>query len=179
MSQYVEEQHAREQYFFDPETLKKLADFVARFERPCCLCAPMIGRELQRRRRSVRVLDVDERFIDLPGFVRWDLFRPTHLNEEFDLICCDPPFFNVSLSQLFKGIRLLCSFDLTRKVMISYPVRRRDAILSVFAPLGLRDSGWRPRYLTVQHCERNEVEFYANFDLGIESLSMGCVDDSD
>lgn len=163
--QYVDENHQREQYFFDPPTIERLADFVAGFERPCCLCAPMLGRELHRRGRTIRILDLDTRFADIPGFMEWDLYRPKHLNEEFDLVLCDPPFFNVSLSQLFTAIRLLCNFDLERKIMISYPVRRRQAIESVFAPFGIRATGWHPGYLTVQKSERNEIEFYANFEV--------------
>jgi len=128
---YPDEHHHREQYFFDQKTLAELADFAAAFECPCCLCAPMLGRELHRRGRQVRVLDVDRRFADLSGFVEWDLYRPRHLEGEFDLIVCDPPFFNVSLSQLSTAIRLLCHFDLSRKVMVSYPVRRSRAIVEL------------------------------------------------
>ena len=162
----MEEQHHREQYFFDEETLRALADVVERFERPCCLCAPMLGRELHRRGRAVRVLDVDERFADLAGFRRWNLYRPEHLGETFDLIVCDPPFFNVSLSRLFNAVRLLCHYDFETKLMISYPVRRRNAIMGTFAPFGLRSTGCRPGYLTVQKCEKNDIEFYANWPLG-------------
>lgn len=113
----------------------------------------------------MRVLDVDRRFGELPGFVEWDLYRPRHLDEAFDLVLCDPPFFNVSLSQLFTAIRLLCHFDLARKIMIAYPVRRQSAILGTFAPFGLRTTGYRPGYLTVQQCLKNEIEFFANFAL--------------
>ena len=161
---WPEEHHHREQYFFDEKTLHELADFVGRFDRPCCLCAPMLGRELHRRGRDARVLDVDRRFVDLAGYVEWDLYRPRHLDEDFDLLRCDPPFFNVSLSQLFAAVRLLCHFDLSRRVMISYPVRRESAILGTFAPFGLRATGYRPTYLTVQQCHKNDIEFYANFD---------------
>lgn len=169
---WPEEHHHREQYFFDEQTLGELANFVDSFASPCCLCAPMLGRELHRRRRDVTVLDVDHRFADLPGFVEWDLYGPKHLEMEFDLIVCDPPFFNVSLSQLFTAIRLLCHFDLTRRVMISYPVRRQNAILGTFAPFNLIPTGYRPGYLTVQQCEKNEIEFYANFDLSrLESVA--------
>jgi hypothetical protein len=163
----MEERHEREQYFFDAETLGVLADFVSRFERPCCLCAPMVGRELHRRGRTVRVLDVDRRFADLPGFVEWDLYRPRHLDETFDLILCDPPFFNVSLSQLFTAVRLLAHFDVASNVMISYPVRRRGAILGTFRPFALRPTGYRPGYQTVQQCDKNDIEFYANFPVEI------------
>jgi hypothetical protein len=159
----MEERHEREQYFFDATTLAELADVVGGFGRVCCLCAPMLGRELHRRGRPVRVLDVDRRFADVPGFVEWDLCRPAYLDDEFDLVVCDPPFFNVSLSQLFTAVRLLCHFNLGKPVMISYPVRRQRAILGTFAPFGLRPTGYRPGYLTVQECEKNEIEFYANF----------------
>src|SRR5579871_2762930 len=49
---FVEEHHQNEQYFFDEETLSTLADFVETFNRACCLCAPMLGRELHRRGRT-------------------------------------------------------------------------------------------------------------------------------
>ena len=55
----MHENHAREQYFFDAPTLDALAVFVATFERPCLLCAPMLGRVMHERGRKVRVLDVD------------------------------------------------------------------------------------------------------------------------
>ena len=160
-----EEHHHREQYFFDGQTLGELANFIGLFQSPCCLCAPMLGRELHHRGRKVAVLDVDQRFGDLPGFVEWDLYRPKHLDQEFDLIVCNPPFFKVSLSQLFTAVRLLCHFNLTRQVMISYPLRRRNAILGTFAPFNLAPTGYRPGYLTVRQCEKNDIEFYANFDL--------------
>jgi hypothetical protein len=168
----IEEQHHREQYFFDEKTLHELADFAQSFDRVCCICAPMLGRELHRRGKVVRVLDVDERFNNLAGFRRWDLYRPMHLDEEFDLVVCDPPFFTVSLSQLFTAIRLLCHFDLSRKVMISYPVRRERAILGTFAPFGLRETGYRPGYLTVQQCEKNDIAFYTNFDLKVPQTDV-------
>jgi hypothetical protein len=163
----MEERHEREQYFFDRPTLDALADLLGRFERPCCLCAPMLGGEMHRRGRVVRVLDVDRRFADLAGFVEWDLYRPRHLDEDFDLLLCDPPFFNVSLSQLFTAARLLCHFDLSRKVMISYPVRRQNAILGTFAPFNLKPTGYHPGYRTVQKCEKNDIEFYANFEANL------------
>jgi len=47
---------------FDAATLDALATFVATFERPGLLCAPMLGRVLHERGLKPRVLDVDERF---------------------------------------------------------------------------------------------------------------------
>ena len=160
----LDEDHQREQYFYDDVTLERLADLAEGYDNPCCLCAPMVGRALHRRGRSVRVLDTDERFAELPGFVRWDIHRPRALNEDYDLLICDPPFFTVSLSRLFSAIRLLSRFDLSRRILVDYLKRREDAILGTFAPFGLRPTGWTAGYRTVQAVERNRIEFYANFE---------------
>lgn len=161
----MEENHQREQYFFNAATIEALADLLAGFARPGTLCAPMVGQELARRKHPVRILDVDERFAGVPGFLRWDLYRPTHVPEDFDVLLCDPPFFNVSLSQLFAALRMLCHFDLARKVMVGYLVRREAALLGTFAPFGLQPTGCFPAYQTVQACERNDIQFYANFEI--------------
>jgi hypothetical protein len=105
------ERHENEQYFFDGPTLETLAEVVAGFANPCCLCAPLLGRELERRGGAVRTLDIDMRFTHLKGFVPYDIYRPHWLGEAFGLIVCDPPFFNVSLSQLFAALRLLSRYD--------------------------------------------------------------------
>lgn len=159
----LQEHHGREQYFFDDETAGELADLAGSFERPCCLCAPTVGAELHRRGRIVRVLDIDRRFANLYGFMEWNVYRPRRLDEEFGVILCDPPFFNVSLSQLFSALRVLSHFDLARPVAVSYLKRRERAVLGTFALFGLRPTGYRPRYRTVEACDRNEIEFYANF----------------
>lgn len=67
------EKHENEQYFFNKATLLYLADYAARYEMPCCLCAPLLGRELELRGVKVRTLDIDERFSALSGFRRFDI----------------------------------------------------------------------------------------------------------
>lgn len=159
----LQESHRNEQYFFDRATLDTLAAWVERFKNPCLLCAPMLGWELHRRGRNVRVLDMDERFADLPSFRRWNLRRPTFLGEKFDLVLCDPPFFGVSLSQLDAALKVLCCYDPHRPVAVSYLVRRERALLSALSGFGLRSTGFRPGYEHVRNEERNAIEVYANF----------------
>lgn len=160
------EQHQREQYFFDRATLTHLADFVQGFNRPCCLCTPMVGQELVRRDINVTILDSDERFANLSGFQKYDLYRPAWLGQPFDLILCDPPFFNVSLSQLFQAIRLLSRYDTSQLLLICYLKRREANLLGAFAAFNLQPTGYNPGYLTVQAVERNEIEFYSNLPAG-------------
>lgn len=166
-----EELHEREQYFFDAPTRDGLCRLLAGFERPCCLCAPTVAEAMcesagrREPRRDVRLLDIDSRFAHLPGYVEWNIRRPRARDERFDLILCDPPFFTVSLSELFGALRLLARFDLSQPLLISYLTRRAHAIESVFAPFGLRATGVRAGYLTVQRSERNDIQWFANFDL--------------
>ena len=159
------ELHEHEQYFFDPPTLDTLAEVVAGVANPCRLCAPLLGQELERRGVDVRVLDIDTRFAGLRGFRRYDLYRPEWLGEPFGLIVCDPPFFRVSLAQLFTAIRLLSRHDYQQPLLISYLVRRAPNLLGTFARFGLAPTGYRPSYQTVQAVERNAIEFFSNIPL--------------
>jgi hypothetical protein len=160
----VYELHENEQYFFDHSTLNHLADFVGQFSSPCCLCAPRLAQELVDRGVRVRILDIDERFASLPGFRRYDLYRPEWLGEEFDLILCDPPFFKVSLSQLFSAMRILSRHDYRQPLLISYLRRRMDNLLGTFARFSLAPTGYCPHYQTVRTNERNDIEFFGNLD---------------
>lgn len=158
----MEERHDREQYFFTPATTAHLAGFVSRFHNPCCLCAPSVGVELARRGVRVRILDIDERFAAAPGFRRYDLYRPEWLGEEFGIIVCDPPFFNVSLAQLFAALRLLGRNRYEQPLLVSYLRRRGTNLEGTFTRFGLRATGYCPSYQTVQALERNQIEFFGN-----------------
>lgn len=162
MTDQPPEHHHREQYFFDTPTLTRLADLLEPFERPCLLCCPMLGRELVRRGRVVTVLELDERFADLPGFRRWDLARPEWLGETFDVICCDPPFFGLSLTALRRAIDRLARHDPAQPLMITYLARREDALLRAFARYQLAPLDCPIAYATVVDSPRNAVRLYGN-----------------
>ena len=116
-------------------------------------------------RKTIALSHNTERFADVAGFRKWDITRPPYLPQKFDLIVCDPPFFNVSLRELRQAIRVLSHFDASVPLMLSYPVRRKEALLRVFADFELEPTGFKPRYETVEECEKNDIEFFANFDL--------------
>jgi Probable N6-adenine methyltransferase len=159
---FVHEDHQREQYFFDPPTLDHLADFVAGYVNPACVCAPMLGRALADRGVDVAVLDIDTRFADLPRFREFNVGRPVPTGESYGLIVCDPPFFTVSLSTLFGALRMLAGYDFEQPLLIGYLARRAAALTGTFHRFGLVDTGYEPGYLTVQPVERNRIRFYGN-----------------
>ena len=113
---------------------------------------------------KVSILDIDDRFADLPGFVRFDVYRPEWVGKRFGLILCDPPFFGVSLSQLFAALRLLSHNDYQQPMLVSYLRRRSSAILGTFSRFDLRSTGYFPSYQTVQRSPRNEIEFFSNLE---------------
>jgi hypothetical protein len=122
----------------------------------------MLGKELAKRGVSVAILDIDERFSDLPGFQKFDLYRPHWIGDKYDLIICDPPFWNVKLSQLFTAIRLLAQHDYQQPLLVSYSARRDANLIGVFWQFGLKPTGYQPGYVTVQKTDKNEIEFYSN-----------------
>ena len=158
------ERHELEQYFWDAPTLETLADVAARFELPCCLCAPFLGRALAARGVQSRVLDADERFAGDENYAAFDLYRPVYRAEKYGVILCDPPFWKVSLSQLFAAVRLLAHHEWAQRLAICYPARRTKNICGTFARFGLEPTGYFPGYLTVRELERNRIEFFANFE---------------
>jgi hypothetical protein len=168
----MDEKHEHEQYFFDAPTLAHLAGYVARYDNPCCVCAPALGQELESRGVHVTTLDIDERFATLRGFRRFDLEKPDWLGERFGLIVCDPPFYGVSLSRLFRTLRMLSLYNYEQPLLVSYLVRREAKFRAVFAPFHLGATGFRPGYQTVEKVPRNEIEFYGNVQLPLDQTTL-------
>jgi len=157
------ELHKNEQYFFDDATIQHLNTFLSTYESICVLCAPMLGRSLSNIKSNVTVLDIDDRFADTKGYLNWNIYKPQWLNQSFDIIVCDPPFFNVSLSQLFKAIRMLSHNNFEQKLMLSYLTRRSGAVTGSFHLFNLKPTGYYPRYVTLQKTEKNKIEIFSNF----------------
>jgi hypothetical protein len=158
----VHEDHQKEQYFFDPPTVQRLADRLANYDNPCCLCSPMIARELAARGRPARLLEIDDRFAEVPGFVPWDLYRPQHLDERFDAILVDPPFHKVRLSQLFTALRTLCHGDLNTPIFLCHLESRAADVCGTLAPFGMLSTDTMIGYVSVKPIPENRVCLYTN-----------------
>lgn len=160
------ERHENEQYFFDKPTLDHLSEMLLPHRAVCVLCAPLLGRAIVERGHPATILDIDERFADVQGYQRYDIFRPHHLDTQFDVVFCDPPFFNASLSQVFRAIRMLAHHDWSQRIGLTYLARRETAVLGTFARFGLKGTEYFPTYQTLQNREKNLIRLYANFDAG-------------
>lgn len=170
------ERHENEQYFFDQATVEILSAFIRSYRSPSCLCAPSLGKHLAGLGVKVTVLDIDERFADVNGFQHFDIYAPKWVGEKFDLIVCDPPFFNVSLSQLFAAIRMLAQHDFAQPMLISYLSRRSRAIEGTFSPFSLKATGYIPGYQTVRKIAKNEIQFFGNLNAAENKRLVGAGD---
>jgi 16S rRNA G966 N2-methylase RsmD len=160
----IDELHENEQYFFAEDTVEYLARAASSFKRVCCICCPSLGEKLIELGVDVTILDIDNRFSDLPGFKYWDITRPKYLQEEFDLIVMDPPFFNVSMREIRKSLQVLTHYELSKsKLMISYLSRRENAFITGMKPFEMEPLDYIPEYNTVDVTEaKNRIEFYVN-----------------
>lgn len=157
-----QEQHGNEQYFFDRDTRDFLVGLLSAYGNPCLLAVPTVAREMP----DVRLLDIDERFADLDGFVKWDMYRPEPRDEEFDLIVADAPFKTVSYSQLFDAIRVLTKGNFQTEIVLTGLARREHDLLSTFHPFGIKPTGVQARYVSVQNQDgHTRIMFYSNFTI--------------
>ena len=194
----MHEDHSREQYFFDAPTVAKLIAFVHQFERPLLVGCPMVAKVMWEEDGDViPVLDVDDRFSDLPGFVKWDIYRPQALGSVFqgeewgpkglihtetgveikrrgmapftpDLILVDPPFYKVRPDQLFSAIRILTWGDTDTPLMIASNPARASAFAGTMALFGLKPSGFKPGYVSVSPAA--DIEFLAG-NISVDKLA--------
>ena len=158
----MDELNQNEQYFFDEETLSYLSKVLLRWDSICCLCTPLLGQYLAERRNGITILDIDTRFDKVSGFKYYDLSDPKWLDEKYDLIICDPPFFGVSFSNLIDAIRKLSHYDLNQKLMICIVQRRSGKLLEIFSEFGLLPTGYFPTYQTVNTDDKTKIEFFSN-----------------
>lgn len=164
----MEEKHHLEQFFFDKATTSILAEFFQGYKDPCILCAPTVAKALYKKGKTVTLLDIDERFSYLPGFKQYDITKPLIFEKKFDVIFCDPPFFNYRFSILLKAIDTLSHHNYNQPLVISYLVRRENKFLKYFQKYRLSPTTFYPKYDTVKKSEKNLIKFYANFDFRIK-----------
>jgi hypothetical protein len=158
-----QEQHRNEQYFFDEATRDWLKVLLHHYTFPCLIGVPTVARVLVRYTTGTVLLDIDERFADVPGFKKWNLYRPEPVGD-FDVLVCDPPFKTVTFSQLFNALRVLANGDFSQPIMITGLASREADLLATFHPFKLRPTGIQARYVSVQDQDgRNKIMFYANF----------------
>jgi hypothetical protein len=163
----MEELHENEQYFFTKEFENWFVGTIVNFfqgKKICCVCCPMIGARLVEAGMDVKILDIDRRFEKYEQFIYYDIKDPKYLDYEFDLIVCDPPFFNVSFTELLKAIKTLTHFTMYKSIFMTYLYRREIKFLDMFADYDLYRIKDRPQYKTLDVTDpKNDIRLYCNY----------------
>jgi len=168
------ERHDLEQYFFTRDCISSLINaftlaYPSDIEKKLCLiCAPSLAKAfLDDYDVKVPILDIDDRFKDLPGYRHWDLQSPEPFENEFDLIFIDPPFFYISLEQMAEAVRVLMKSSRSKdpRLMISFMIRDEAKVKQAFKEFGLERSNFELEYATVKPNRWDNYALYTNVDI--------------
>ena len=99
-----EERYDVEQYCWTKNTIERLLKSLEFIENCCCLTTPSLGKGFYNVGRTEVVLDIDTRFSYLPKYRYFDIRNPTEQKETFEILIVDPPFFYLSMEQIFNAV---------------------------------------------------------------------------
>ena len=108
------------------------------YENIVCLTTPTLGDAFWKfKKKKVIVLDVDERFSYLPGYIKYDLMKPTPLDVVPDLIVLDPPFFQLTAYDQANAVEVICQGNHNVKVVCGYLCRLENDLKKAFINFNL------------------------------------------
>ncbi len=154
-----------EQYFFAKETIFKLLEAFRYEPDPTCLTTPTLGDAYYRYdERAVPVLDIDRRFNYLPKYYFFDIRFPYQIEENVELLVVDPPFFIITLDELFDSICLLANNNFKVKLVISWLRRFEREFLKKFDAFNLKPTKFQMKYQTLKPNKWRNISLYSNYD---------------
>ncbi len=133
------------------------------YSKPLFLCNPSLAILANEEKAPYLLLDRDKRFKFLRKFKEFSLTEPFLISSfAYDMIFIDPPFANITPSQLVKCIKLMApSRDkLTVPIYIAYNSKREQDLLSAFGalPCPKLEKLWRFEYCSV--CDDMHIYLY-------------------
>ncbi len=138
----VKEDHNYEQFFYSDESTRRIYQLVTTYNYPVLLCNPSLAVMAEKdddNDTSYLLLDRDDRFNFLKGYKEFSLTEPflVDIRYKYDAIFVDPPFANVSPSQLVKCIRLMGSTEERHSapIFIAYNSKREEELVKAFDEL--------------------------------------------
>ena len=144
-------------------------------EKVCLICAPSLSKAFyDQLGYTVTILDIDKRFEDLPGFIYFDLQKPEEcqdprvLNNNFELIIFDPPFFYITLDQMSEALQVLSrnsSHHKEMKLGMSFMTRDETPVKKAFHQFALEKTTLQLEYATVKPNRWDNYGWYSNTDL--------------
>eukprot|EP00892_Ulva_mutabilis_P009842 jgi/Ulvmu1/722/UM010_0094.1 len=164
-----------EQYFWTRSTVHRLIKALEHLPDCCCMAAPSLAVGMHIAGRDERLLDIDRRMDFLPGFQYWDIQAPVRVSacsgQAFRVIIFDPPFFYVSMAQLYAAVLVACKGDTSTKLMLGFLRREEPLLMATFKQFKLRPTKFVLEYANVKPNKWRNYALYSNVDLpGIKRL---------
>jgi 16S rRNA G966 N2-methylase RsmD len=135
----VTEDHNYEQFFYGKTSTQSIYQKVKSYSHPLLLCNPSLAVMAEEDNIQYLLLDRDKRFSFLKHYKEFSLMKPFLISRSYpyNALFIDPPFANVTPSQLVRCIRLMGTNESLEGVpiYIAYNSKREDALLAAFGEL--------------------------------------------
>ena len=155
----VSEEHNYEQFFYSENSTKKIYQLVKSYSTPLLLCNPSLAVMADEDGIDYLLLDRDKRFKFLKRFKEFSLTEPFLITSfAYDSIFIDPPFANVTPSQLVRCMKLTGKKErLSAPIFIAYNSKREEELIAAFdeLPCPPLTRLWRLDYRSVREEDMN------------------------
>ena len=163
----IKERHDLEQFFWTGDIVKKLLTACEYTSDCCCFTTPSLAEGFRCVNRDEKLLDIDERFSYLKLFEKFDIKNP-HCPDgagNFNLIIIDPPFFNVTIKELFEATNYITNNNYNTNLIIAFLVRCEYSLLEIFKPYGISETSTQLEYAHIKPNKWKNFKLYSNIDL--------------
>lgn len=145
------------QYNFAAETAAEIVTCLDGYASPCCLCTPTLAAEWQNNGRSVTLLDLDDRYAAFGQYIPYDLRDPVFINQRFDVIVADPPFF---LPQPVHHAITTLVGDSRPDLFLVFATDQEIELLTLFADWNLQLVDYQLRHHHVKATHQDQFRLY-------------------
>lgn len=159
------ERYDIEQYFWTEDTVNRLLHSLQYMSDCCCLTTPSLGAGFYNIGREEVVLDIDKRFEYLPKFQYYDIRIPTPLDDNFNIIILDPPFFYIPMEIIYNAVVEIAKNNFNTKILMGFLKREEKILLETFKKFNLRETNFKLEYATVKPNKWKNYSLYSNIDL--------------
>ena len=159
------EKRELEQFFWTSKTVKDLLNACKYITNTCCFTTPSLAVGFREIGRDEKLLDIDERFSYMPRFEKFDIKNPHSIDETFNILVIDPPFFNVTTKDLFEATNIITNNDYSTNIIIAYLKRFEFALLETFKLYGISETNLMPQYAHIKENKWQNFKIYSNIDL--------------
>ena len=160
-----EERYDVEQYCWTKDTIKRLLKSLEFIENCCCLTTPSLGKGFFNIGRNEVVLDIDTRFNYLPKYRYFDIKNPIEQKETFEILIVDPPFFYLSMEQIFNAVLTVTKHNFNTKLLIGFLKREEKTLLKTFKKFNIKETNFKLEYTTAKPEKWKNYALYSNIDL--------------